>query len=117
MKTFLTIMLFALTFSTYSQKKVLVLEGKWIGKIPETSALLIFKEKGIAYIEYAELDKKIAFNYLIISDSILKISRNNIILYNIFKITNNTLSIVPVRKKNELNTFIDLIHEILFYKE
>jgi hypothetical protein len=117
MKISLIIMFFVLTFNIYAQKKVDVLEGKWIGKIHETSALLIFKKQGIAYIKYFEFDKKISFKYLIVNDSILKISRNNIISYNIFKITNNTLSIVPVRKKNELNTSIDLIYEILFYKE
>ena len=87
--------------------------GTWTGKIPETSAILVFKNDGSGSITYKELNKHSEFKYEIKHDSVVHLFRAKNESKHFFKITNNKLQLSPIKNYEES---IEIINEFEFTK-
>lgn len=90
-----------------------LLVGEWHGKIPETSAYLIFNKNGQGSISYSELKKKYDFEYSIKNDSIVNINNSSKNSQYIYVVSNDKLKLLPLVSNEET---IDIISEIEFKK-
>lgn len=90
-----------------------LLVGEWHGKIPETSAYLIFNRNGQGSISYSELKRIYGFEYTIKNDSIVSIKNRSKNSEYIYVVRNDKLKLLPLISDEET---IDIISEIEFKK-